>query len=94
MFYHRLEKTGNHRRSKKHGKSQIGVYQFLHLHPSNQGRQQPKKREGGGFTQIIFLKGHLTLPKPNPLQKLPGFRPLYFSISKYFFIFFSFLFQK
>ena len=34
-FHHQLEKTGNYRRSQKHGKSQIGVYRFLHLHSSN-----------------------------------------------------------
>ena len=34
-FHHHLEKTGTYRRSKKHGKHQIGVYRFLHLHPSH-----------------------------------------------------------
>ena len=33
-FHHHLEKTGNYRKSHKHGKSQISVYHFLHLHPS------------------------------------------------------------
>ena len=28
VFPHHLEKTGNHRRSQKHGNGQIGVYRF------------------------------------------------------------------
>ena len=43
-FYHHLEKTGNYRRSQKYGKSQIGVYRFLHLHPSHVHKQTHRNK--------------------------------------------------